>query len=1259
MEVNVYAKYQATDIDTHHTIKVSVLSSNIPSNINLNVYDETGVQLIGILPIVMGEETYGFTARVAEYNGSEMVSFADRYFYIVIKNKRLSWKTTHADIFLPTGNDANKNIASYANGLNGNEVFKKISGTFPTNITLTPNGILTGIPIEDDIDFSPFIVEVAIFVDNEQVTDALTLNIMIDDSSEELPPEWITEEGLLGNTSYTDTKDFTARVLATGANVYALASDMEKESLGIYEDEQWQLPPGLTLNSATGQISGKVTTNQIKSWPFGVIAYKIYMGTNIPSDVRRFVITSNYVVGEHQIHWVDEDVINLGSATIGKTISLPIPLATVDDGSTIKYTLVGSNVPKNLKLSPEGLLSGRIEEQLSDTEDEKTFTFMIQATTSWTYVVKSAKITLKKGLGKNAVKLSLRINNEYRDEYNNIKAQLNTNARYKTNDETYSVDVFPRIDVATLKCFDRELLASMLNFGNPELVQFLDTRYKTYSQVDLDGNSIGSYEVYYKAIDEQTYQWDEIDYGSYDFQSRLDSLKVNEETGAGYENPDAFEADAKLDFNNKSYNTQIQQLVWDDELGRMVEKTFTTTPVVSYDVFNFDNVRKLLQSKIYVKKIRGYCYYDIGNQEKLEEIELNNRHWAKTEGNYYYIFDKEDARNSFITLNDNIPSDKDLVLPRITDLDTDDNNEYIQFLDVTVEPLPEWKRIPALSWHPNTTYLAGQTLSYDNVYYEVKQQFTTTDRFEFDPNTLRVMSSDEVIEKLPSSYIPTLDLGYYNPSKNRVYLNNLNDAEKIRYEFWYKKAFLFWDIVCEPVFNDEITVFGIPFVPMYNRLEDYPEMFADHDLTFEVKCINRDDATIVCECVGEGLVERISPTKIIVKPGSTVRYSVSLEGYFSQEDEYPLVNDETIAVKLEKSVAVSVRPTPEEATVTLYAKGFDTVSGEGEQTIIVSAGTEVTYKVELENYMTLTGSIISNDDITKAVLMKHLYTLKIVLPDEQTLEYPANVEFIAGNYEPNEDGRSITVPERTIVLYKISSLGMRTITNSIKLTRDTTLTIYFENGKYTLSVQSIPSDALITFTADEPIPGTTTPNSISVQENTRVGYLVEKEGYASQSYVYDGGISSNITVDVTLKKYVSLTFNINPDDANILLNINTSKNWVKDTKYELHALVNYNGKYYNCTTPHTSGSAFDASKWNEVYNLVWVVEGSGVSYQVTRFGYTGFGSYKIISQDTIITKEMTDLEYLAPEWREHPELGWEEWDAFVKENNTSQYLQKE
>ena len=418
-------------------------------------------------------------------------------------------------------------------------------------------------------------------------------------------------------------------------------------------------------------------------------------------------------------------------------------------------------------------------------------------------------------------------------------------------------------------------------------------------------------------------------------------------------------------------------------------------------------------------------------------------------------------------------------------------------------------------------------------------------------------------------------------------------------------------------------------------------------------------ANIFVDCVKGEIIERISNSKIIVKNGSTISYSVSADGYFPQSDEYPIVNNEEVVINLEKHIAITVSPTPENAVVTLSAKGYDTVSGIGPQTINVSAGETVKYTVELEGYLTVEDELSANADLVKAILLRKLYTLRILIPEEEQLTSQPVVSFIAGTYRPNEDGRSITVPERTTVVYKVSCHGYEPVTNSVKLTRDTEINIYFNEYAFTLSVQTLPDDAIITFDAEEPMEGTLTANSIAVQGDTRVGYLVERDGYASVSADYPNGISSNVSVDINMKKYVYLEMIINPDDCTITYSVNTARLWQPNTKYERYALIYYNGKYYNCATPHTSDEIIDLSKWNLVTNKIWVASGSAVNYSVSRFGYVGFGSYKVISENTTITKDLTDLEYLVPEWREHPELGWQEMDAFVKENNSNQYLQKE
>ena len=98
--------------------------------------------------------------------------------------------------------------------------------------------------------------------------------------------------------------------------------------------------------------------------------------------------------------------------------------------------------------------------------------------------------------------------------------------------------------------------------------------------------------------------------------------------------------------------------------------------------------------------------------------------------------------------------------------------------------------------------------------------FTTEYAFEYDTENMRLLTNDEVKDQLSKQYFPTLDLGYYKSGKNRAYLRDLNEAE-MNGEFWYKKDFFFWEVNCEPVYNESIDTFGVPFIPVYNTREDY------------------------------------------------------------------------------------------------------------------------------------------------------------------------------------------------------------------------------------------------------------------------------------------------------------------------------------------------------------------------------------------------------------------------------------------------------
>ena len=80
-----------------------------------------------------------------------------------------------------------------------------------------------------------------------------------------------------------------------------------------------------------------------------------------------------------------------------------------------------------------------------------------------------------------------------------------------------------------------------------------------------------------------------------------------------------------------------------------------------------------------------------------------------------------------------------------------------------------------------------------------------------------LISGSDIDTNLPKNYFPTRDLGYYQRNTNNNYLKVMNN-EELKGKFWYRKDFLFWDIIAEPVFNEEIGIFGIPFYSNENIL---------------------------------------------------------------------------------------------------------------------------------------------------------------------------------------------------------------------------------------------------------------------------------------------------------------------------------------------------------------------------------------------------------------------------------------------------------
>ena len=652
-------------IDTNRrTLDPILLSSNVPSGVTLSLGDNNTIIVNGVLPKVDEDTDYYFTYRLKEVesvNPSNVTNIDDRYFTFKSLNIPVSWNDL--ETFIQTSNNTifELNLQNYLDHANGNETFRKVSGELPEGVTFNENGSVIGYVEEEIADITEYKFVVRVYSNGSPVEglEDKEFTISVDPETMEQKPTWSSESNL-GNINKNESIGPTeTRSIKLSAMNLSGSDGILRYILAPADDPNMKddpditgLPPGISLKN-DGEFVGTCTTTQVRDWYFGAYALKIIEedDNTIYSDYRKFMLSTNRGSSEHEITWIDPTkTYTLGTFVIGEELSLQLPLATAADGSIINYSLSGNTYPKGIELSNSGLISGTL-----DLQDTGAYDFEVMAKTDYTYITRKFRINVNQGLGESALKLYLRINLEYKDEFTEIKDQLNPNTLYNDDIDAYNVNNFAKIDVATLKCYDREVLASMMNFGNPEIVRFGLTKSLPYSHIDSNGNLTANYEVFYKSIDENTYQWDEIDNGDYDFQAKLDQLQT---TGD-------IDEDAKIEFNNENYHTSVKCSLflgevptyaklltcntselkpdyyakvlrdethnnevayyiykkpgsnkdWTYEKELPQEVLVRTTPEDSYQVFNFKNIRELLSQRIYVYNKEGTYYYDEGNQQ--------------------------------------------------------------------------------------------------------------------------------------------------------------------------------------------------------------------------------------------------------------------------------------------------------------------------------------------------------------------------------------------------------------------------------------------------------------------------------------------------------------------------------------------------------------------------------------------------------------------------------------------------------------------
>ena len=176
-------------------------------------------------------------------------------------------------------------------------------------------------------------------------------------------PVWTTASGSLG--TYIEQSPMSVQVSATDA------SDPSSSPL-IYSISSGSLPPGLSINSATGVISG--TPGNISSSTLYNFTANAYDGQN--NVTRNFSIT----ITDRGPTWVTATT--LPTFTRNSAYSTTLQATDEDNVATISYSLFSGSLPTGLTLSSNGVISGTPTSVTNTVFTTVSYTHLTLPTTS-------------------------------------------------------------------------------------------------------------------------------------------------------------------------------------------------------------------------------------------------------------------------------------------------------------------------------------------------------------------------------------------------------------------------------------------------------------------------------------------------------------------------------------------------------------------------------------------------------------------------------------------------------------------------------------------------------------------------------------------------------------------------------------------------------------------------------------------------------------------------------------------------------------
>lgn len=753
-----------------------LLSNGLPSGITVNDPVDLGnneyeIRFDGIAPSVKIDEDYFICFRLKQED--ELI---DATYSIRVKNKQLKWDPEQPSL-IEMSLFTNTRYKLRLLNTNGNEQILKVGGVIPAGLTLDYNGTLFGAINEADLIGKDISFSVSVFIDGKEqsgLEKTFTVRVIPADPYEK--PKWISNEGFVGSLKSGQRSELVI-----------LASNSTVTQQVYYELLQSNLPDGIMMNEL-GQLVGTCATNYTQNWYFTAVAYKMVNGTKVSSDPREFFITTNPSSRDDNIVWdTVGEIFNFGSISIGEKFNGVVKAHTAS-GLEVTFAFVGDSAPKGLTITKDGQLYGVIEPQKVGV-----YTFSIQASAGGNKSVKTCSVELKTGLGAYAMTLSLVLWLQYQSEYTELKTRFTSNSKYQPRNPNYITGSTPKIDVAYIKTFDKEILPLLIDIGQPEWIRFHKTTSKEQIVLDTNNEVQNDYEVFYKPIDEYTYQWDELKNGDYDFAG-------NNTTGG------------ELEWNDFTYDTTLVKLPPSDN---------PPSPTNQFGISNLLNMRTRLTEKVYVEKLNGTYYYFKSDQSIAENVDETTM-TAVRDGIPEAVVKIVDPYVFRDALNPNLGAGRDFIAPYVGDVVDDPaaQETFFTFLDYVSEPLPYWKRKEAKTWEQETEYFQGDVLNYLNKFYYVTRDFTSTFTFADNQEFVQFIDNSEVNKFMPKTYFPSLDIGYYNPRVNTVNLQEVNGDED-KGAYYTGKIYVFSEVAAIPYFDESI---GTTMVKFYSsQWKNYPK----------------------------------------------------------------------------------------------------------------------------------------------------------------------------------------------------------------------------------------------------------------------------------------------------------------------------------------------------------------------------------------------------------------------------------------------------